>query len=60
MGVNCRVFNVGEYRRKLVGAQLDHSFFDPHNKVAIDQRLKCAVMALGDMFRWFEDVHNGV
>ncbi|KAJ1813647.1 Fructose-2,6-bisphosphatase, partial [Coemansia sp. RSA 2598] len=60
MGVNCRVFNVGEYRRKLVGAQLDHSFFDPHNKVAIDQRLKCAVMALNDMFRWFEDVHNGV
>ncbi|KAJ2852898.1 Fructose-2,6-bisphosphatase, partial [Coemansia erecta] len=60
MGVNCRVFNVGEYRRKLVGAQLDHSFFDPHNKVAIDQRLKCAVMALSDMFCWFEDVHNGV
>ncbi|KAJ2392850.1 Fructose-2,6-bisphosphatase [Coemansia sp. RSA 2603] len=60
MGVNCRVFNVGEYRRKLIGAQLDHSFFDPDNKVAIDQRLKCAVMALGDMFRWFEDVHNGV
>ncbi|KAJ2725799.1 Fructose-2,6-bisphosphatase [Coemansia sp. Benny D115] len=60
LGVNCRVFNVGEYRRKLVGAQLDHSFFDPHNKVAIDQRLKCAMMALGDMFQWFEDVHNGV
>ncbi|KAJ1735369.1 Fructose-2,6-bisphosphatase [Coemansia biformis] len=60
LGVNCRVFNVGEYRRKLVGAKLDHTFFDPHNAVAIDQRLKCATLALQDMFRWFEAVHNGV
>ncbi|KAI8326383.1 bifunctional 6-phosphofructo-2-kinase/fructose-2,6-bisphosphate 2-phosphatase, partial [Martensiomyces pterosporus] len=60
LGVNCRVFNVGEYRRKIVGAQLDHSFFDPHNPVAIEQRFKCAVLALNDMLQWFEDVHNGV
>ncbi|KAJ2673043.1 Fructose-2,6-bisphosphatase [Coemansia spiralis] len=60
LGVNCRVFNVGEYRRKLVGAKLDHSFFDPYNAAAIDQRLKCAMMALHDMFKWFGDVHSGV
>ncbi|KAJ1800815.1 Fructose-2,6-bisphosphatase, partial [Coemansia sp. RSA 2399] len=60
LGVNCRVFNVGEYRRKIVGAKLDHSFFDPFNATAIDQRLKCAMMALGDMFKWFESVHSGV
>ncbi|KAJ2157560.1 Fructose-2,6-bisphosphatase [Coemansia sp. RSA 552] len=60
LGVNCRVFNVGEYRRKLIGAKMDHTFFDPHNKVAIDQRLKCATLALQDMFGWFEKVHNGV
>ncbi|KAJ2872971.1 Fructose-2,6-bisphosphatase [Coemansia aciculifera] len=60
LGVNCRVFNVGEYRRKLVGAQLDHSFFDPSNEVATDQRLHCAVLALQDMFKWFEAMHNGV
>ncbi|KAJ2261214.1 Fructose-2,6-bisphosphatase, partial [Coemansia sp. RSA 451] len=60
LGVNCRVFNVGEYRRKLVGAQLDHTFFDPHNKEAIDQRLQCAEKALSDMFVWFEAVHSGV
>ncbi|KAJ1668601.1 Fructose-2,6-bisphosphatase [Coemansia sp. RSA 1646] len=60
LGVNCRVFNVGEYRRKIVGAKLDHSFFDPYNATAIDQRLKCAMMALNDMFKWFEDVHCGV
>ncbi|KAJ1736494.1 Fructose-2,6-bisphosphatase [Coemansia sp. Benny D160-2] len=60
LGVNCRVFNVGEYRRKIVGAKLDHSFFDPYNAKAIDQRLKCATMALEDMFKWFEDVHSGV
>ncbi|KAJ2321812.1 Fructose-2,6-bisphosphatase [Coemansia sp. RSA 2702] len=60
LGVNCRVFNVGEYRRKLVGSQMDHTFFDPHNKQAIDQRLRCATLALQDMFAWFEAVHNGV
>ncbi|KAJ2145749.1 Fructose-2,6-bisphosphatase [Coemansia sp. RSA 678] len=60
LGVNCRVFNVGEYRRKLVGAQLDHTFFDPHNKEAINQRLECAEKALSDMFVWFEAVHSGV
>ncbi|KAJ2794021.1 Fructose-2,6-bisphosphatase, partial [Coemansia helicoidea] len=60
LGVNCRVFNVGEYRRKLVGAKLDHSFFDPHNAAAVDQRLQCAVSALQDMLRWFEAVHSGV
>ncbi|KAJ2703046.1 Fructose-2,6-bisphosphatase [Coemansia sp. IMI 209128] len=60
LGVNCRVFNVGEYRRKFVGAQLDHSFFDPGNQVATDQRLHCAVLALQDMFKWFEAMHNGV
>ncbi|KAJ1966102.1 Fructose-2,6-bisphosphatase [Dipsacomyces acuminosporus] len=60
LGVNCRVFNVGEYRRKIVGAQLDHSFFDPGNPVAIEQRYKCAVLALSDMLQWFADVHNGV
>ncbi|KAJ2697573.1 Fructose-2,6-bisphosphatase, partial [Coemansia spiralis] len=60
LGVNCRVFNVGEYRRKLVGAKLDHTFFDPHNAVATDQRLQCAMAALKDMLRWFEAVHSGV
>ncbi|KAJ2483724.1 Fructose-2,6-bisphosphatase [Coemansia sp. RSA 2320] len=60
LGVNCRVFNVGEYRRKLVGTQMDHTFFDPHNQVATDQRLHCATLALQDMFKWFEAVHNGV
>ncbi|KAJ2614531.1 Fructose-2,6-bisphosphatase [Coemansia sp. RSA 1365] len=60
LGVNCRVFNVGEYRRKLVGAKLDHTFFDPHNAVAISQRLNCATLALQDMFEWFEAVHSGV
>ncbi|KAJ1895459.1 Fructose-2,6-bisphosphatase [Kickxella alabastrina] len=60
LGVNCRVFNVGEYRRTIVGAQLDHSFFDPHNQVATDQRLNCAMVALNDVFRWFEAIHNGV
>ncbi|KAJ2780673.1 Fructose-2,6-bisphosphatase [Coemansia javaensis] len=60
LGVNCRVFNVGEYRRKLIGAKMDHTFFDPRNAVATEQRLACATHALADMLQWFEAVHNGV
>ena len=33
------VFNVGNYRRKNVGARQSHTFFDPTNKDAIEQRM---------------------
>ena len=35
----CLVFNVGNYRRKNVGARQSHNFFDPDNKDAIQQRM---------------------
>jgi len=35
----CLVFNVGNYRRKNVGARQSHTFFDPTNKDAIEQRM---------------------
>jgi hypothetical protein len=31
LGYATRVFNVGEYRRRKVGANMPHAFFDPDN-----------------------------
>ncbi|KAJ1979956.1 Fructose-2,6-bisphosphatase [Dimargaris verticillata] len=55
IGIPTRVFNVGQYRRKLAGAHQDHSFFDPTNAEAVKQRLQCAFEALGDMIKWFKE-----
>ena len=55
LGINTKVFNVGNYRRKLYGAQQEHSFFDSGNPVGIQQRKEAAKAALEDMIRWFEE-----
>ncbi|KAG1094144.1 hypothetical protein G6F42_018809 [Rhizopus arrhizus] len=53
LGINTKVFNVGNYRRKLYGAKQEHSFFDPENPIGIQQRKESAKAALEDMIRWF-------
>ncbi|GAA5813708.1 hypothetical protein MFLAVUS_007195 [Mucor flavus] len=55
LGINTKVFNVGNYRRKLYGAQQEHSFFDPSNPIGIKQRKESANAALEDMIRWFNE-----
>ncbi|RKP33269.1 6-phosphofructo-2-kinase-domain-containing protein [Dimargaris cristalligena] len=60
VGIQTKVFNVGNYRRQLTGAQTDHSFFDPHNEEASQLRLQCAIEALNDMLRWFKKDHGVV
>lgn len=52
VGVSCRVFNVGQYRRQRIGAQLPHQFFDPNNEDAKKKRLHMAIAALDDMIEW--------
>lgn len=59
LGINTKVFNVGNYRRQLYGAKQEHSFFDPNNPIGIQQRKESANEALNDMIRWF-DQDNGV
>ncbi|KAG0088236.1 Fructose-2,6-bisphosphatase [Podila epicladia] len=54
LGINTRVFNVGNYRRKLHGAQQPHDFFDPANPEGERSRREAAVEALNDMIRWFK------
>jgi broad specificity phosphatase PhoE/predicted kinase len=52
LGYRTRVFNVGEYRRARVGAQLPHSFFDPDNPSGEQARRSVAMAALDDMVTW--------
>lgn len=55
LGIKTKVFNVGNYRRQLHGANLPHTFFDPHNATGEQQRREAAAAALEDMIRWFND-----
>lgn len=51
-GIPVRVFNVGEYRRKVVGAKQSADFFDASNTEALRQRLLCRDLAMDDMKGW--------
>jgi broad specificity phosphatase PhoE/adenylylsulfate kinase-like enzyme len=53
-GHETRVFNVGTYRRELVGAQKSHDFFDPENLEGSRERRRVAELALADMLRWMQ------
>ncbi len=57
LGYRTRVFNVGEYRRARVGAQMRHAFFDPDNPEGEGARKEVAMQALTDMVGWLE--HDG-
>jgi predicted kinase len=52
LGVDTRVFNVGQYRRRRLGAQQPHDFFDPRNEEGEKKRLHMAIAALDDMIEW--------
>lgn len=49
MGYRVEIFNVGNYRRKLVGALQTHSFFDPENKDGEAARSAVALLAFNEM-----------
>ena len=55
LGYRTRVFNVGQYRRERVGAQVPHSFFDPDNPRGEEARRSVAMAALEDMRAWLTD-----
>jgi broad specificity phosphatase PhoE/predicted kinase len=52
LGYRTRVFNVGQYRRVRVGAQMPHDFFDPNNPKGEEARRQVALEALNDMVDW--------
>ncbi|ORX56223.1 bifunctional 6-phosphofructo-2-kinase/fructose-2,6-bisphosphate 2-phosphatase [Hesseltinella vesiculosa] len=62
LGITTKVFNVGNYRRQLHGANLPHTFFDPNNSQGEQQRQEAALAALDDLMQWLldEDQNNMV
>jgi len=54
LGYSASVFNVGQYRRALVGSSVPHEFFDPDNATAQAQRLQAAGRAMDDMLDWLD------
>ncbi|GLE03057.1 hypothetical protein PINS_up011936 [Pythium insidiosum] len=48
MGHQTQVFNSGEYRRRLVGAHVNHDFWDPHNADSAAIRKRIARQCLDD------------
>ncbi|KAI9313513.1 6-phosphofructo-2-kinase-domain-containing protein [Dichotomocladium elegans] len=58
LGIKTEIFNVGSYRQKLAGTRIDHTFFDPQNENAMNQRENAAKATLRAMLDWFE-LQNG-
>lgn len=52
LGYRARVFNIGDYRRALLGANHNAAFFDPHNVDGIKVRGDMADSALTDLLGW--------
>ncbi|XP_055620738.1 6-phosphofructo-2-kinase/fructose-2,6-bisphosphatase isoform X2 [Toxorhynchites rutilus septentrionalis] len=55
IGINTKVFNLGEYRRHATDAYRSHEFFRPDNEAAMAIRQHCAEMALEDVCQWLEN-----
>ena len=53
-GVDVQVFNAGQYRRKLFGAQKSADYFTPGNTVANKERMTCVTAAMDDMQAWIK------
>lgn len=54
-GSECKVFNVGKYRRTAAAGACDANFFDSKNAAAARLRQEAASDALRDMLRWLDN-----
>jgi len=53
--IPCKVFNVGDYRRHLCGAQLSHEFYSPTNVDGVAQRKVACDAALADLMDYMAE-----
>lgn len=58
-GVPVRIFNVGNYRRKVAGNFKSAAFFDPNNPEAEKQRMECRELAMQDLQDYMEESNSG-
>jgi len=54
LGVKTQVFNIGNYRRKMFGSNIQHSFFDLNDVPSLEKRDQVANKALDDMIAFFK------
>ncbi|KAK2719898.1 hypothetical protein QYM36_005394 [Artemia franciscana] len=52
IGFKTRIFNLGDYRRKLSGTCSNHTFFSIDNEHAVAIREKCCSEAMIDVCKW--------
>ncbi|XP_026479117.1 6-phosphofructo-2-kinase/fructose-2,6-bisphosphatase 2-like isoform X1 [Ctenocephalides felis] len=55
IGINTKVFNLGEYRRHATSEYKSHDFFRQDNEQAMAIRAKCAEDALKDACNWLDN-----
>lgn len=52
VGIDTRVYNLGEYRRSATTAYKNHEFFRSENQAAMAIRTECALRALDEACQW--------
>ncbi|XP_050725518.1 6-phosphofructo-2-kinase/fructose-2,6-bisphosphatase-like isoform X3 [Eriocheir sinensis] len=55
IGIKTKVFNLGEYRRRVTQMYKNHNFFRSDNEEAMALRQRCALDALEDVCEWLEN-----
>lgn len=55
IGTKSKVFNVGQYRRQLVGVNMTCDYYDPFNADGTDSRRMVAAHVMGLILEWFEE-----
>lgn len=55
IGINTKVFNLGDYRRNVEDCYHDHSYFDPNNEKAAQMREQICQKGLDDVFNYLEN-----
>lgn len=54
IGIETRVFNVGNHRRTTETGQQDASYFDPQNASSVSRRDQLAFEVIDEMLRWLD------
>ncbi len=57
-GLKAKVFNIGMYRRVIIGVDCNASFFDQNNAEAVKARENCATEAINDMVEFLNGISN--
>ena len=53
-GVNCKVFNCGEYRRNILGGFQNSNFFDFENKDNFNKKEEISKRCFNDLLEWID------